>query len=106
MVKPITTPRPLTGRMVLLCLIAFFGTVVGINMIMRKLAIDSLPERYRLPVVLRHLQELSYDEISRFTGESRDEIRGILQRAGRQLRDLLGDLEATEGDSQWRPAHK
>jgi nitrogen fixation protein FixH len=43
MVKPITTPRPLTGRMVLLCLIAFFGTVVGINMIMMKLAIDSLP---------------------------------------------------------------
>jgi nitrogen fixation protein FixH len=43
MVKPITTPRPLTGRMVLFCLIAFFGTVVGVNMIMMKLAIDTLP---------------------------------------------------------------
>ena len=60
-------------------------------------AIDSLPERYRLPVILRYLQELSYEEISVFTGESRDEIHGILQRAGRQLRDLLADLEAEEG---------
>ena len=60
-------------------------------------AIDSLPERYRLPVILRYLQELSYDEISAFTGESRDEIRGILQRAGRQLRDLLADIEGEEG---------
>lgn len=70
-------------------------------------AIDSLPERYRLPVILRYLQELSYEEISAFTGESRDEIRGILQRAGRQLRDLLADLEVgEEGAEAWRPARK
>jgi nitrogen fixation protein FixH len=43
MSKPNATPRPLTGRMVLFCLIAFFGTVVGVNMIMMKLAIDTLP---------------------------------------------------------------
>ncbi len=48
-------------------------------------------------MILRYLQELSYDEISAFTGESRDEIHGILQRAGRQLRDLLADLETEEG---------
>jgi nitrogen fixation protein FixH len=41
--KPIVTPRPLTGRMVLFCLIAFFGTVIGVNMLMMKLAIDTLP---------------------------------------------------------------
>jgi len=62
-------------------------------------AIDSLPERYRLPVVLRYLQELSYEEISDFTGESYDEIRGILQRAGRQLRDLLADMGQSEENS-------
>lgn len=67
-------------------------------------AIDALPERYRLPVVLRYLQELSYDEISRFTGESRDEVRGILHRAGRQLRELLSGGEQKE--SLWRPASK
>jgi RNA polymerase sigma-70 factor (ECF subfamily) len=69
-------------------------------------AIDALPERYRLPVVLRYLQELSYDEISAFTGESRDEVRGVLQRASRQLRELLGDLDVQQGEVNWHPASK
>lgn len=73
-------------------------------------AIDLLPERYRLPVVLRYLQELSYEEIGNFTGQSRDEVRGILQRAGRQLRDILTDLEAsdaaTEGEATWHRARE
>lgn len=71
-----------------------------------QLAIDSLPERYRLPVVLRYLQELNYDEIAEFTGESRGEIRGILHRAARQLREVLAQMDLSEGDEQWRPAHK
>jgi len=70
-------------------------------------AIDSLPERYRLPVVLRYLQELSYEEIGHFTGESRDEIRGILHRAGRQLRELLGDVDGmSEEDANWHRVRK
>jgi RNA polymerase sigma-70 factor (ECF subfamily) len=65
-------------------------------------AIDALPQRYRLPVVLRYVQELSYDEIAAFTGESREEIRGVLQRAGRQLRIMLSDEdEAAGGDQDW-----
>jgi nitrogen fixation protein FixH len=40
--NPPKTSRPLTGRMVLLCLLAFFGTVVGVNMLMMKFAIDTL----------------------------------------------------------------
>lgn len=71
-----------------------------------QMAIDSLPERFRLPVVLRYLQELSYEEISEFTGESKEEIRGILQRAGRQLRDLLADIDSSEGESKWHPVQK
>ncbi len=72
-----------------------------------RMAIDALPEHYRLPVVLRYLQELSYDEISEFTGSSRDEIRGILQRAGRQLRDILTEPDAeSEDQSGWHPARK
>jgi len=69
-------------------------------------AIDQLPERYRLPVVLRYLQELSYEEISTFTGESVNEVRGILQRAGRLLRESLADLDAEEGESRWHPVRK
>lgn len=71
-----------------------------------QMAVDTLPERYRLPVVLRYIQELSYDEISRFTGESRDEIRGILHRAGGQLRDVLADMDKEEGISRWPRANK
>jgi len=41
--NPSSTPRPLTGRMVLFCLVAFFGIVIGVNMLMMKLAIDTLP---------------------------------------------------------------
>ena len=65
-------------------------------------AIDTLPERYRLPIVLRYLQELSYDEIGEFTGESKDEVRGILQYAVRKLRDnLLAQGDANEGEKNW-----
>ena len=70
-------------------------------------AIDSLPERYRLPVVLRYLQELTYQEISDFTGESIAEIRGILHRASRQLRALLTEFErGADGEQEWPRAHK
>src|SRR5580693_6608696 len=37
------TERPLTGRMVLVMLLAFFGTVIGVNVTMMKLAIATLP---------------------------------------------------------------
>ncbi|SRR6266498_1554921 len=38
----IASTRPLTGRTVLFCLLAFFGVVIGVNMVMMKLAIDTL----------------------------------------------------------------
>lgn len=72
-----------------------------------QLAIDSLPEHYRLPIVLRYLQELSYDEIADFTGQTRDEVRGVLQRAGRQLREVLCDSDDNEdGIVKWQDAGK
>ena len=69
-------------------------------------AVDALPERYRLPVVLRFMQELSYDEISQFTGESREEVRGILFRAGRQLRELLVQERSAGQMKKAGPARK
>ncbi|MGA9089203.1 MAG: FixH family protein [Bradyrhizobium sp.] len=41
--RPIASPKPLTGRKVLLMLVAFFGVVFGVNFLMMKLAIDTLP---------------------------------------------------------------
>jgi len=35
--------RPLTGRAVLIWLLAFFGVVIGVNLLMAKLAIDTMP---------------------------------------------------------------
>ncbi len=65
-------------------------------------AIDSLPERYRLTVILRYLQDLSYAEIAAFTGQSKEEVRGVLQRAMTQLRRTLARAEAdAKGESQW-----
>ena len=36
-------PRPITGRMVLFMMVAFFGVVIGVNLIMMRLAIRTLP---------------------------------------------------------------
>ncbi|MBI1318849.1 MAG: sigma-70 family RNA polymerase sigma factor [Candidatus Hydrogenedens sp.] len=71
-----------------------------------QMAIDALPERYRLVVVLRYMQELSYEEISQFTGESRDEVRGILHRAGQQLREMLTEEEPAKDEFTWRRNQK
>ena len=37
------SPRPLTGRLVLIMLLAFFGIVFGVNFALMKLAISTLP---------------------------------------------------------------
>ena len=41
--SPVSSPKPLTGRKVLFMLVAFFGVVFGVNFLMAKLAIDTLP---------------------------------------------------------------
>jgi nitrogen fixation protein FixH len=43
MSQSVSKPRPLTGRTVLIALIAFFVVVFGVNGLMMKLAIDTLP---------------------------------------------------------------
>src|SRR6478672_1782566 len=43
MSTPIVSPKPLTGRKVLFMLVAFFGVVIAVNMVMMKLAILTLP---------------------------------------------------------------
>lgn len=35
--------RPITGRFVLICLIVFFGLIIAMNVVMMKLAIETLP---------------------------------------------------------------
>ena len=37
------SPKPLTGRTVFVLLVAFFGVVIGVNLVMMKFAIQTLP---------------------------------------------------------------
>jgi len=70
-------------------------------------AMETLPEQYRLPLIMRYLQESSYGDIANFTGQSHGEVRGLLQRGSAMLRDVLLSQEPDEdGEAQWRPAQK
>lgn len=55
-------------------------------------AIDALPVKYRLPLVLRHFADLNYDAIGGLLDISRNQVGTLLFRAKRRLRaDLGGD---------------
>src|SRR5262249_14648577 len=49
----------------------------------------ALPEKYRLPLVLCYLQELSYEEAARRAGCSTGALRGRLERGKHLLRQRL-----------------
>ncbi len=52
-------------------------------------AIDSLPFDFRTVIVLRHIEELSYDEIARITGYNLGTLKSKLSRARVQLQKKL-----------------
>jgi RNA polymerase sigma-70 factor (ECF subfamily) len=54
-----------------------------------KAAVDTLPEKYRLPVVLAYYTEASYDEISAELGITRTHVGALLCRARQTLRSAL-----------------
>lgn len=51
--------------------------------------VSRLPERYRLPVLLRYYSELSYDQIAAALGLSRNNVATLLFRAKKDLRRQL-----------------
>ena len=55
-------------------------------------ALTALPVKYREPLVLRYLQELSINEISRILGISENALNVRLSRARKCLRDDLAEL--------------
>ena len=54
-------------------------------------AIDSLPRKYRLPIVLRYFEELDYGQIAEILNLERPQVGTLLFRAKRQLRGVLLD---------------
>jgi len=70
-------------------------------------ALDTLPEKYRLPLIMRYLQEASYSEIAHFTGQTHGEIRGLLQRGSGLLRKVISDQEKRDGgEMPWHRARE
>jgi RNA polymerase sigma-70 factor (ECF subfamily) len=52
-------------------------------------AIANLPEKYRVPLVLRYYSELSYDEIAQQLGLQRNYVAALIFRAKQELRRKL-----------------
>jgi RNA polymerase sigma-70 factor (ECF subfamily) len=55
-------------------------------------AVEALPAKYREPVVLRYLQELPTDQISRILGISKNALQVRLNRARARLKLNLAEL--------------
>jgi RNA polymerase sigma-70 factor (ECF subfamily) len=55
-------------------------------------AVVALPAKYREPVVLRYLQEIDMDEISRILCISKNTLNVRLSRARKRLREDLLEL--------------
>ena len=52
-------------------------------------ALGSLPEQYRIPLVMRYEGELSYDQIAATMGLKRNHVATLIFRAKRELRKAL-----------------
>ena len=55
-------------------------------------AVEALPAKYREPVVLRYLQQLPTDQISRILGISKNALQVRLNRARARLKENLAEL--------------
>ena len=59
-------------------------------------AVEALPEKYRLPLVLRYFGELDYAAIGEVLDVSREQVATLLYRAKRRLRERLADRAVRE----------
>jgi RNA polymerase sigma-70 factor (ECF subfamily) len=57
------------------------------------LAIESLPAKYRLPLVLRYFSDLDYQAMAGLLGVTRNQVGTLLFRAKRKLREKLAEGE-------------
>ena len=59
-------------------------------------AIAGLPMKYRLPLLLKHSEGLSYLEMEEVTGVSKDALKMRVSRARRKLREMMRQEEIEE----------
>ena len=55
-------------------------------------ALDALPEKYREIIILREIQELSYEEIAGITGIGLGTVKSRMNRGRAKLQEMLKDL--------------
>jgi RNA polymerase sigma-70 factor (ECF subfamily) len=60
-------------------------------------AIEALPDRYRVPLVLRYYNDLTYDEIAAELQLTRAHVGTLIFRAKKELRVALSKLAEKEG---------
>ena len=63
-------------------------------------AIDRLPRKYRLPLVLRYFHELDYDGIAELLGITRSQVGTLLFRAKQKVRAQIHSASRSEETSQ------
>lgn len=56
-------------------------------------ALNALPQKQRVPLVLYHFEEMSYEEIARQLGVSLSQVKVTIHRARERLRDRLQHVE-------------
>jgi RNA polymerase sigma-70 factor (ECF subfamily) len=61
-----------------------------------QLALQKLPEKLRAAIVLREIEELSYEEIAEVLHTSAGTVKSRISRAREQLRSLLGKNRLTK----------
>ncbi|NLW49421.1 MAG: sigma-70 family RNA polymerase sigma factor [Candidatus Brocadiaceae bacterium] len=54
-------------------------------------AVHSLPPRQRMAIILKHFEDMSYEDIGRALGCSPTAVDALLVRAKRKLKDVLED---------------
>ncbi|MCZ7646714.1 MAG: sigma-70 family RNA polymerase sigma factor [Planctomycetota bacterium] len=57
-------------------------------------AISECPEHYRLPLILRYLHRMNFEEIAEQLLLSQGQVKGVLYRGKQMLREKLSDLFA------------
>lgn len=60
-------------------------------------ALAALPERYRVPLVLRYYNELSYDEIAAMLVLTRNHVATLIFRAKKELRQKIEAQKSKRG---------
>ena len=82
--------KPMTSRMKVIVLMNMTDSGIKDEIIQR--AIQKVSPAYREMVILRDIQQLSYEEISEITGITVGTVKSRINRGRAQLQELLKDI--------------